>query len=145
MLAESLGKDSAKINQLVADFLDWKNGGEDDHRAFGRDGGNRDEADVRHVHLIPASDPEARKKWVDAFNKYRKRTSNIYLVYADGTPTYGYLLIDILHDDDPGAHAIWDAKYKPTRLIWQAMANQFKFSAAVPTAVPAGYSTTNAG
>lgn len=144
MLEESLGNDQAKINQLVADFLEWKNGDEDAHKVFGRDGRNRDELDVRHVHLMPVSNPAERKKWVEAYKKFRKRTSNIYLIYADGTPTHGYLLIDVLHDDDPGAHAIWDVRYKPTRSIWQAMANQFKFSAVVPTMIPENYATTNA-
>lgn len=143
MLEESLGNDQVKIKQLVADFLDWKNGDEDGHRLFARDARNRDELDVRHVHLMPASDPIKRKKWIDAYKRFGKRTSNIYLIYADGTPAYGYLLIDVLHDDDPGAHAIWEAKYKPTRSTWQDMANRFRFSAATPTSIPNDYDTTN--
>lgn len=143
MLAESLGNDQAKINQLVSDFKAWKlkGGGDDDHKIFARDGGNRDEPAVRHVHLMPTSNRKERIKWINAYQNYSKRTSDIYLIYADGTPTYGYLLIDVLHD--PGAHGIWKSSYKSTRSIWQVMADEFKFNGNVPAAIPAVYATTN--
>jgi Toxin YafO, type II toxin-antitoxin system len=144
MLVEALGSDMAKVNQLVSDFQEWKGfgpSGEDDHKVFGKDGANRDERYVRHVHLIPASDPAKRKQWETAFERFRKRTSDIYLVYADGTPAHGYLLIDQLLD--PGAHDIWSPVYKSTRLAWQAMADAFIHFGTVPATKPVPYTTTN--
>lgn len=145
MLKESLGNDQTKVNQLVSDFKAWqaKGGGDDDHVVFGKDGGNRDEKHVRHVHLIPASNAGKLRKWRNAFRQKHSRKSNIYLIYAGESPAFGFLLIDVLHDLDPGAHGIWASTYKTTRSIWETMADAFLHFGTVPTEIPIPYATTN--
>jgi len=58
---------------------------------------------LRHVHIVPFNDPQARKRWFGAFRRFGRKTSDRHLVYvADDRGNFG--LIYIL--DEPDAHRI---------------------------------------
>lgn len=111
----------------IQDFIRWKSAGPAGQYSFyffGKDGAykrplssNKEEV-LRHVHLAPHPTSRYYLKWNivwDRAKRYRRipgrRVSNTVLVYADGGPSYGYLLITILWEDvKPGAHKIAQMK-----------------------------------
>lgn len=57
---------------------------------------------LRHCHLIPMCDIAEKTKWIQAFKRRSRKTSDRILIYAQqGEDFY---LINVI--DDPGAHQI---------------------------------------
>lgn len=56
------------------------------------------------------------------YNSYQPQLSDRYLIYADGG-RHGYLIIDLIND--PGAHQIWNARFKGIREHWEEVASDF--------------------
>jgi hypothetical protein len=104
-----LAADNIPEADLVEDFLARKHGGEDIYM-FGRDAaGLQHDPHLRHVHLVPLASPVALKRWDRDWENYlRDRTSDRCLLYVDGTPAYGYLLLAVFNH--PGGHGVWQNK-----------------------------------
>jgi len=97
---------------FAREFALWKAGwpkNEYSHELFGKDGAyvaplvDGERYRLRHVHIVPFNDPQARKRWFGAFRRFGRKTSDRHLVYvADDRGNFG--LIYIL--DEPDAHRI---------------------------------------
>jgi hypothetical protein len=112
-VTEDLRRRLAAANVKAEDFANWfaawKRSGEWSSHMFGRDSayvlpkvGNL-QYRLRHVHLIPVLDAEARRKWEKHYAAERPRTSDRILIYVqhdDGD----FLLIAIL--PEPDAHEV---------------------------------------
>lgn len=98
-------------DNFIKQFADWKAlgpAGEDNVYVFGKDSEYarptvNNKRVLRHVHLVPIQDAVALQKWNFGWNNYKRRVSDIALVYVDGG-MYGFLLITILAE--PDAHDI---------------------------------------
>lgn len=96
---------------LTDNFAKWKSlgdAGEYESCQFGKDGEyvrpTRNGARVlRHVHLPPATSPQALTRWESDFARRRRKTSDTCLVYAQDR-FYGYLLIYIAQE--PHGHEL---------------------------------------
>lgn len=105
----ALGED---VTNFLSQFDNWKSlgsHGEYSSRLFGKDGayssptvGGKSNT-LRHVHLLPISDPEQLKVWNKRFDKKSRKTSDRALVYVSDE-THGHLLIYILAE--PDAHRV---------------------------------------
>lgn len=114
-LRAALEQDGLNADDFIQDFTEWKAdcaaGREDDSYWFGRDGAYRTpkvgtkQYALRHVHLVPITDPEALSKWNFMWEKRRNRTSDRVLVYSKDARS-NFLLIFILPEGD--AHWIAD-------------------------------------
>lgn len=115
---------------LIREFSDWKDSESVEHYSFAKDGLNRNSKLLYHVHMVPLNVAEALDAWDYCWERYRKRTSDRYLFYTNGGPTYGYLLIALI--DDPGAHLIWAFDNRATRSQWEAIADNFFHFGTIP-------------
>jgi mRNA interferase YafO len=102
MLAQQLAAQGLDSAILCRHFANWKQQGEYSSYFFGKDGFNRNNTVLRHVHMLPLHDPQQKQRWDQAWRRDGRRTSDRYLFYADGGARLGYLLIYIV--GDPGAH-----------------------------------------
>lgn len=110
--------------QIAKDFADWKCGHPDDHYLFGHDCLGIGSRHLRHVHMVPLNDEQALRRWNHAWERGRgRRTSDRYLLYADGSPREGFLLIAVI--DDPGAHELWSASNAARRSSLEQVAEDF--------------------
>lgn len=91
-------------------FSEWKNMGtryENNHYYFGKDGEYlRPLVDgvrvLRHVHLRPDRSSTYFPAWQDAWHRKGRKKSDDVLIYAQGTPRVGYLLIAVVLE--PNGH-----------------------------------------
>lgn len=126
-LQQSLLKVSIDPVQFSNKFSAWKKlgpAGENDDYYFGKDGFYATpvvdgKMVLRHVHLVPQNDPVGLAQWDRDWAKYRRRSSDNALVYAqDGL--YGCLLIATFWS--PDAHEIPLMKTKKHRELMNAFA-----------------------
>lgn len=99
-------------SNFAAEFDRWKAAGERGEYnsfLFGKDGAyTSPKVDsvpnvLRHVHLVPLSDPVARRTWDRQWGRRTRKVSDRALVYASDA-RYGHLLIFILNE--PEAHLV---------------------------------------
>lgn len=121
-------------DNFAAEFDHWKSLGDNGEYAsflFGKDGAysspkvNGDPNTLRHVHLVPLSDPGQLTRWNQAFRRRSRKTSDRALVYVSD-PYCGNLLIYIL--DEPDAHEVarmGTPKHKTAMLQFAAIADHF--------------------
>lgn len=105
------GFEKEVIETIREEFRAYKSGGAFDHPWFCHDVGPDPRKYMRHVHFIPTKE-EDETQWLADFDdkhKNKRRTSNRYVLYASD-PRHGHLIIDILDDGNPGAHAVWSAR-----------------------------------
>ncbi len=120
-----LGEDIA----LFADLFDaWKStgaAGEFESGIFGKDGAYASPSVggqrylLRHVHLVPLSDPGALAAWERDWKTRSRKTSDRVLVYVSDD-VHGHLLLFIL--EEPGAHAVALMKTPEHRELMENMA-----------------------
>lgn len=138
---EDIEPDFFSVEALKAEFADWKNrgpSGADDHYYFGKDAfyekprGESGQHVLRHVHLVPLSNPEDVSAWNRNWERQSgRRTSDTALVYADGG-RFGYLLIAILWE--PDAHSVSQMKTKEASELMHTfarIAERFIFDGSV--------------
>lgn len=115
---------------LMSKFSEWKLGDPDDHYWFGRD--VKGSSGLYHVHMVPRNDLNKKKQWDISWGRpgYSKRDSDRYLLYANGGPRLGYLLIDLL--EDPGAHGLWAGSQKSRLAALELVADNFIYAGKVP-------------
>ena len=101
---------------LQAKFAEWKSSEPDEHYWFSRE--VIGDFGLLHVHMIPQNETERRKQCESDWKNYRKRRSDRYLIFANGGPRLGYLLIDLI--EDPGAHLLWEHELRPPSYAWKA-------------------------
>lgn len=127
-LQEKLTSRGLDPETLKTDFIEWKEGGDDDSYVFAKDGLNRGSKYLSHAHMVPSIEA-AKAVWDSAWTKYRKRTSDRFLFYVDGGLAYGFLLLDIA--DDPGAHKVWENEPSRVKKLEHA-AEAFYMSGVIP-------------
>ena len=113
---------------FAREFSLWKAGwpkGEYAHALFGKDAAYvKPKVDgelyrLRHVHIVPFLDKDAKRRWYNAFKFRRRKTSDRHLVYvADEKGNFG--LIYIL--DEPDAHRIARMEGLQERTIMEGFA-----------------------
>jgi hypothetical protein len=113
---------------LQAKFTEWKSSEPDEHYWFSRE--VIGDFGLLHVHMIPQNEPERRKQWESDWKNYRKRRSDRYLIFANGGPRLGYLLIDLI--EDPGAHLLWERSQKSKLSALERLADNFIHGGLVP-------------
>ncbi|NHZ97468.1 type II toxin-antitoxin system YafO family toxin [Massilia sp. CCM 8734] len=105
---------------FIENFADWKGAGPDgefNHYYFGKDAEySRPQVNgkrvLRHVHLVPMDDSPRLAEWDRDWRKYRRRSSDTALVYADAG-RFGFLLIAILWE--PDAHRVAEMRDQISR------------------------------
>lgn len=116
LVANSLAKKMQAIGEdpqyLAKTFGAWKalgEAGEYSSIMFGKDAfyerptGHGGRLVLRHVHLVPVLDREARERWRRVHQRGGRKTSDRALVYAQDA-RHGFLLIHIA--EEPTAHAM---------------------------------------
>jgi hypothetical protein len=129
-LREDLRANGLVEQTFVDDFRDWQSAltrGEE-HFNFGRDAAGLGNPHLRHVHFVPLYVDDDYSKWQRHWRWRRERTSDCYLMYADGTPAHGYLLITLVVD--PGAHSLWQDK--PFVNVLERIADDFHHFGKLP-------------
>jgi hypothetical protein len=127
-LRDELTRAGSDPDEFLRSFAEWKSRGpigEFDHYYFGKDAEySRPLVDgkrvLRHVHLAPLDDSPHLAEWNRDWDKYRRRTSDTALVYADGG-RHGFLLIAILWE--PDAHRIATMSDQVSRDTMNGFAN----------------------
>lgn len=117
--------DETAINTFIERFQKWKESGEDSSYYFGKDGFYSPiSSGLKHVHLVPIFDLQAKRNWDRHWKTGQRRTSDTCLVYVEDDQDY--LLITIL--PEPLAHMIAEQKDEKSRAtmayFWQ-IAEQF--------------------
>lgn len=117
--------DEAAIRTFLSRFQHWKASGEESSYYFGKDGFYSPiRSGLKHVHLVPIIDLQAKRNWDRNWKTGRRRTSNTCLVYVEDQQDF--LLIAIL--PEPLAHAIAEQKeekYRKTMAYFWQVAEQF--------------------
>ncbi|KAE9536075.1 type II toxin-antitoxin system YafO family toxin [Ursidibacter arcticus] len=117
--------DETAIRTFVERFQNWKEGGEDSSYYFGKDGFYSPiRSGLKHVHLVPVIDVQAKRNWDRNWKIGNRRTSDTCLVYVEDQQSY--LLIAIL--PEPLAHAIAEQreeKHRKTMVYFWQIAEQF--------------------
>lgn len=117
--------DATAINTFIERFQHWKQNGEDSSYYFGKDGFYSPiRSGLKHVHLVPVLDLEAKRNWDRNWKTGYRRTSDTCLVYVEDEQDY--LLIAIL--PEPLAHAIaaqQDEKTRKTMAYFWQIAEEF--------------------
>jgi len=108
---------------LIEVFREWKSGDEDGSYFFSRDSRPINGKYLHHAHMIPANMQDELAKWDNNWRRHRKRTSDRYILYADGGVSYGFLLIALI--DDPGAHKLWNPERRGEVEILEKVAENF--------------------
>jgi hypothetical protein len=114
-LQDELTRAGVDATHLQKAFHDWKQDWPaNEYRSphFGKDGLYRQPTvDGRmvlsHVHLEPAKDHDARRRWKRALAKQGKKTSDTILVYAQDM-AHGHLLLAIFYEPDGHRMAAMD-------------------------------------
>lgn len=125
---------------LVRAFADWKSMGPDGeyhHYYFGKDGdyarplvdGKRV---LRHVHLVPDDSSPYRPQWDKTWRYKGRKISNDVLIYAQGAPRYGALLIAVILE--PHGHNFAEMKTPEDATMMEGFASaadQFIFDGSI--------------
>jgi Toxin YafO, type II toxin-antitoxin system len=69
-------------------------------------------------------------RWNHNWRYHRKRTSDRYILYANGGISHGFLLIAIIND--PGAHALWNEQNRAVLALMEGIAEQFCIFGRLP-------------
>lgn len=121
-------------------FAEWKSWGpqyENHHFYFGKDGEYaRPLVDgkkvLRHVHLRPDDGSVKLPAWERAWRRTGQKRSDDVLIYAQGTPRVGYLLIAVVLE--PNGHDFAEMK-TPDDKAWMegfaTAADQFLFDGSI--------------
>ena len=80
--------------------------------------------------MVPANMQDDLAKWDRNWCSYRKRTSDRYILYADGGMSYGFLLIALI--EDPGAHELWNPDRRGEVNVLEAVAENFSNFGTLP-------------
>jgi hypothetical protein len=126
-LASKVGWIKIDPAQFQEKFAAWKSlgpAGENNDYNFGKDGFYASplvngKMILKHVHLVPDGNPKALAQWNRDWDKYRRRSSDNALIYAEDK-LYGYLLITTLWS--PDAHEIPKMKTQQHREIMNSFA-----------------------
>ncbi len=131
-LRDHLRAIGADKQALVRSFQQWKalaaQGKE--HFEFGRDVPGLGNRHLRHVHMVPLYSPADEARWRRNWRYGRERKSDRYLLYADGTPAFGYLLITLIND--PGAHTLWEPQNRQLVQLLERIADDFHHHGRAP-------------
>lgn len=127
ILQQSLLKVEIDPVQFQEKFAAWKSlgpAGADDDYNFGKDGFYarplvNGKMILKHVHLVPDGNPEALARWDRDWDRYRRRSSDNALIYAEDK-LYGCLLITTLWS--PDAHEIPEMKTQQHRELMNSFA-----------------------
>lgn len=114
-----------KLDAFLERFRQWKENGEESSYYFGKDGFYSPvRSGLKHVHLVPIIDFDAKSNWDRNWKTGQRRTSDTCLVYVEDERHY--LLITIL--PEPLAHAIaaqQDEKTRKTMAYFWQIAEEF--------------------
>jgi hypothetical protein len=121
-------------------FSEWKSWGsvyEDYHYYFGKDGEYaRPLVDgvkvLRHVHLLPDAGSPYLPAWEEAWERKARKKSDDVLIYAQGTPRVGYLLIAVV--SEPNGHDFAEMTNPEDKAMMEGFAiaaEQFQFDGKI--------------
>lgn len=116
---------------LVQRFRDWKLGHPDHSYFFARESLPAKGYYLCHAHMVPINTPHELTLWNLHWRLHRRRTSDRYVLYAQGGQAHGILLIAIIND--PGAHDLWAASSKEKLAVFEHIAEQFCIFGQLPS------------
>jgi hypothetical protein len=121
-------------------FSAWKSmgpAGEHHHYYFGKDGDYEaplvhGQKVLRHVHIVPAETSVKFAAWEIAWKRKARKKSDDVLIYAEGTPRVGYLLIAVILE--PNGHDFANMLTPEDKALMEGFAStadQFRFDGTI--------------
>ena len=125
---------------LVRAFADWKSMGPDGeyhHYYFGKDGEYarplvNGKKVLRHVHFVPGNDSPYKPQWDKVWGRKGRKTSDDVVIYAQGAPCYGTLLIAVIIE--PQGHNFAEMQTQEDEALMEGFASaadQFIFDGSI--------------